>query len=124
MRVALLPDSIKRLVAKKLEVVVQSGAGAGACASDAEYEAAGARIAADAKAALEGCQAVVKVQPPTDAELALLPRGIALISLMYPLARREAVAAAAAAGISVVSLDAVPRTTLAQMMDVLGVPRG
>ncbi|MBK7860093.1 MAG: NAD(P) transhydrogenase subunit alpha [Archangiaceae bacterium] len=118
-RVALLPDSVKRLVGKKLEVVVQSGAGVGACVSDADYQAAGATIAADAKAALEGAQVALKVQPVSAAELAVLPRGITLVSLMYPLSRRKEVEAVAQAGLSLISLDAVPRTTLAQMMDVL-----
>ncbi len=118
-RVALLPDSVKRLVAKKVEVVVEAGAGLGACVADADYTAAGAKIAPDAKSAVDGAQAALKVQPPSDAELELLPKGIALVSLMYPLSRRAEVDAAAARGISVISLDAVPRTTLAQMMDVL-----
>jgi NAD(P) transhydrogenase subunit alpha len=118
-RVALLPDSVKRLVAKKVEVVIETGAGVGACVSDADYKAVGATIAPDAKAAVDGAQAALKVQPPSASELQVLPKGIALISLMYPLARRREVEAAARAGISVISLDAVPRSTLAQMMDVL-----
>ena len=94
-RVALVPDSVKRLVAKKIEVTIERGAGVGACFSDAEYQSAGAAIAADARAAVEGASAVLKVQPPTPEELALLPRGTTLISLMFPLARGEAIEAAA-----------------------------
>ncbi len=116
---ALVPESVKRLTGKKVEVVVEAGAGVRACFSDAEYAAAGATVVESAAAALEGASAVFKVQPPEPAELARLPKGITLVSLMYPLARREAVEAAAKAGVSVISLDAVPRTTLAQMMDVL-----
>jgi NAD(P) transhydrogenase subunit alpha len=118
-RVALVPESVKRLVTKKVEVVLEAGAGVGAGASDDDYKAVGAIIAPDAKAANAGAAAVLKVQPPSDAELELMPSGAALVSLMYPLSRREAVDAAAKRGLSVVSLDAVPRSTLAQMMDVL-----
>ncbi len=118
-RVALVPETVKRLVAKKVDICVETGAGLGACASDADYKAAGATVAPDARSAAEGCVAALKVQPPTDAELDALPKGCVLVSLMYPLARREAVEAAAQRGLSVISLDAVPRSTLAQMMDVL-----
>ena len=118
-RVAIVPESVKRLTGKKVEVVIESRAGAAASFSDAEYEAAGATVAPTAQEAIEGAAVVFKVQPVTDAEVALLPRGVTVVSLMFPLTRRAAVEAAAKAGLSIVSLDAVPRTTLAQMMDVL-----
>src|SRR4051812_13069611 len=89
-RVALLPESVKRLVGKKVEISVESGAGHGVGFSDEDYKAAGATVAADAKGANAGSAAVLKVQPPTDAELDTLPSGGCIVSLMYPLSRREA----------------------------------
>jgi NAD(P) transhydrogenase subunit alpha len=118
-RVALLPESVKRLVGKKVEVSVEAGAGLGCGFSDDDYKAVGATIGADAKSANASAEAVFKVQPPTEAELDAMPAGGCFVSLMYPLSRREAVDAVAKRGLSCISLDAVPRSTLAQMMDVL-----
>ena len=68
-RVALTPDSVGRLVAKKFAVSVQRGAGAGAHASDADYEAAGARLEPDAGALWRNGDVIVKVRPPSDDEI-------------------------------------------------------
>jgi NAD(P) transhydrogenase subunit alpha len=116
-RVAVVPESVKRWVAKKLEVVVAPGAGAGARASDEAYRAAGATV----DASLAGADIVVKVQPPTEAEIAALPEGTVLASLLYPLTPPGAKLARALAArkVTALALDAIPRTTLAQMMDVL-----
>jgi NAD(P) transhydrogenase subunit alpha len=118
-RVAFVPESVKRLVAKKIEVLVQAGAGNGACIADAEYEAVGAKIAPDARALYGGGDVIVKVQPPTDAEVALLKEGSTLVTLAYPLSHPALAKAIAARKVTLCSLDMIPRTTLAQMMDVL-----
>ncbi len=116
-RVALIPDSVKRLVGKKHEVIVAAGAGMGAGASDDEYREAGAIIGDGFTAG----DLILKVQPPTAAEIATLPQGSTLVSLLYPLTPGGASLAAALARrtITALALDAIPRTTLAQMMDVL-----
>jgi H+-translocating NAD(P) transhydrogenase subunit alpha len=116
-RVAIVPDSVKRLVARKLEVVVAAGAGDRAGASDDEYRAAGAQVGAPFAAG----DVIVKVQPPTLAEIGLLPEGSTLVSLLYPLTASGVTLARALAArkVTALSLDAIPRTTLAQMMDVL-----
>jgi NAD(P) transhydrogenase subunit alpha len=124
-RVAASPDTVKRLVGMGQEIVVESGAGAGCSFGDAAYEAAGARIAADAAAALGAGDIVLKVQRPLRAgegaldELALLKRGAVLIGLLQPLQRRDDVEAYAKAGIAAFAMELVPRISRAQSMDVL-----
>jgi proton-translocating NAD(P)+ transhydrogenase subunit alpha len=124
-RVAASPDTVKRLVGMGQEIVVESGAGAGCSFGDAAYEAAGARIAADAAAALGAGDIVLKVQRPLRAgegaldELALMKRGAVLIGLLQPLQRRDDVEAYAKAGIAAFAMELVPRISRAQSMDVL-----
>lgn len=118
-RVALTPDSAGRLVKSKVDVVVQGGAGERAGFPDDAYTAAGARVAADAASACAGSRAVLKVQPPTSDEIALLDPGTVLVSLMRP-GQHEAVAKLLAERrVSSLALELVPRITRAQSMDVL-----
>ena len=80
-RVAIVPDSVKRLAAKKIDVSVQSGAGASSFASDAEYLGAGARVDSSAEALLSDAAAVVQIHPPRVDEVARLAEGTVLVSL-------------------------------------------
>jgi NAD(P) transhydrogenase subunit alpha len=124
-RVAASPDSVKRMAGMGLEVLVESGAGAGSSFPDQAYEAAGAAIAADAKAALGEGDIVLKVQRPLHSgdgaldELALMKRGAVLIGMLQPLQYRQDVEAYARAGITAFAMELVPRITRAQAMDVL-----
>src|SRR5438876_10919947 len=118
-RVAITPDSVARLIRKGLAVSVQAGAGVGSQIIDADYEAAGARIEPDAAALWRAADLVVKIRPPTAAEVALVRNGSALVSLLYPLTNGALVRALTDRGATVLAADMVPRTTLAQMMDVL-----
>jgi NAD(P) transhydrogenase subunit alpha len=120
-RVALVPDAVGRLVRAGAEVVVQTGAGAGAHVDDAAYAAAGATLAPDAASACAGAAVVVKVQRPTADEAALVPEGAVLVSLMQPGtgAGGEVAARLAARAVSVLALELVPRISRAQSMDVL-----
>jgi len=118
-RVAVVPETVKRLVARKLEVSVEAGAGEGALASDRDYQDAGARVEPNAGALYTVADLVVKVHAPTPPELARLREGQALISLLYPLVNLELVKQLAARRVTALATDAIPRTTLAQMMDVL-----
>jgi len=65
-RVALIPETVKRLVAHKHPVLIESGAGAAAAASDAEYAAAGARVVATREELFAQAQVLLKIQPPSD----------------------------------------------------------
>ena len=118
-RVALTPDSAGRLVKYKVDVMVQRGAGERAGFPDDAYVAAGARVADGAAVTLAGAAVVLKVQPPTDAETALLAPGTVLLSLMRP-GQHEAIARRLAERqVSALALELVPRITRAQSMDVL-----
>ncbi|MGF1609649.1 MAG: Re/Si-specific NAD(P)(+) transhydrogenase subunit alpha [Kiloniellales bacterium] len=126
-RVAASPETVKKLVALGCEVVVEKGAGEGASLIDQAYKEAGATIAKDAKTALAGAEAVLKVQRPligemagdkTD-ELGLIPRGALLVAIFDPFRARDEVVAVAKAGVTGFAMDLMPRITRAQSMDVL-----
>jgi len=118
-RVAIVPESIKRLAAKKIDVSVEAGAGAASFASDDEYRAAGARVDASTEALLADADAVLQIRPPTVADVAKLKEGSTLVSLLFPLVDHDVVRALAARKVTSFAADMIPRTTLAQMMDVL-----
>ena len=124
-RVAASPDTVKQLKGLGLDVVVETGAGAAAFFIDSAYEAAGATIAGDEAAALDGADIVLKVQRPLIGgdgqldELTLIKRGAVLIGLLSPLQHADEVAAYARAGVNALAMELVPRITRAQTMDVL-----
>jgi H+-translocating NAD(P) transhydrogenase subunit alpha len=118
-RVSIVPESVKRLAAKKIETTVEAGAGAAAFASDEEYGAAGARVDSSLDALLADADAVVQIRPPRLEEVARLKEGSALVSLLYPLVDHAVVRALAARKVTAIAVDMIPRTTVAQMMDVL-----
>jgi NAD(P) transhydrogenase subunit alpha len=115
-RVAATPETVKKLVAAKHQVIVQSGAGVSASVTDDAYTAAGAQIgsAADAFA----CEMVLKVRAPSEQERAQIKSGTVLIGMLNPF-DAENLAAMAAAGLTAFALEAAPRITRAQSMDVL-----
>ena len=114
-RVAATPETVKKLAAKH-EIVVQSGAGLMASVIDEAYAAAGATVGSAADAF--GCDVVLKVRAPNAEERALMKRDAVLIGMLNPF-DAENIAAMAAAGLQAFSLEAVPRITRAQSMDVL-----
>jgi len=124
-RVACVPQTAARMVRAKHEVMVEAGAGQGAYFSDAQYQAVGARIVADPAELFGQADIVLKVNRPTaDAasgrcEIDLLPKGTVLVAVLAPPANVEMVQKLAEGGVSSFALDAVPRITRAQAMDVL-----
>ena len=118
-RVAISPDTAKKFHALNLDVVIERGAGTSAGFADAEYEAAGARLAGDGATLLSGANLVLKVRAPTDAELAAMAPGTALVGMLSPYGAREAVDAYATAGVDAFAMELVPRISRAQSMDVL-----
>jgi len=118
-RVAASPETVKKLVGLGADVVVESGAGAGASVPDETFREAGAEIAADLASALAGADLVFKVQGPMADELALMKPGQILVAMLNPLALREGVEALAKAGITAFAMELMPRITRAQSMDVL-----
>ncbi|MFN6060172.1 MAG: Re/Si-specific NAD(P)(+) transhydrogenase subunit alpha [Burkholderiales bacterium] len=115
-RVAVTPETAKKIIAQGHSLKVQSGAGVAASVTDAAYEAAGAQIT-DAAGAL-AAELVLKVRPPSAAELTHMKSGGALIGMLNPF-DAEGLQRIAAAGLTSFALEAAPRTTRAQSMDVL-----
>ena len=118
-RVALIPATVQKLVQQKHEVVVERDAGTAAFYPDQLYRDAGAEIADTAATACRGADLVVKVQAPGAEQAALIKSGAVLISLISPHANGPLLDQLAAAGVSALGLELVPRTTKAQSMDVL-----
>jgi NAD(P) transhydrogenase subunit alpha len=118
-RVAIVPETVRKLGAKKVEFIVQAGAGEGAFLADADYAAAGARIAATADELWAAADAVAKINEPSPEEVSRLREGTTVLSLLYPLSNPGLVKSLNERKATVISLDMIPRTTLAQSMDVL-----
>jgi NAD(P) transhydrogenase subunit alpha len=115
-RVAVTPETAKKLKAQGHTVRLESGAGLCASATDEAYVAAGAEIT-DTAGAL-GCDLVLKVRSPSADELTRMKPGAALVGMLDPF-NRDGLTALAAAKLTSFALEAAPRTTRAQSMDVL-----
>ena len=115
-RVAVTPETAKKIIAQGHTVHVQSGAGVAASVTDAAYEAVGAQIT-DAAGAL-GADLVLKVRAPSAIELSHMKSGSALVGMLNPF-DADGLQRIAAAGLTSFALEATPRTTRAQSMDVL-----
>jgi H+-translocating NAD(P) transhydrogenase subunit alpha len=117
-RVAMTPDTVKRLTASGVVVQVERGAGVESGHNDDAYVAAGATIVPDARHAYDA-DVVIKVQKPNARELELLRAGSTVIALLQPLSNHDLVRDLAERKVTSFSMDAIPRTTRAQSMDVL-----
>ncbi|SEL77504.1 NAD(P) transhydrogenase subunit alpha [Variovorax sp. YR750] len=115
-RVAVTPETVKKLVASGHTVRVQSGAGVAASVTDSAYQAAGAEIT-DQPGAFSA-DMVLKVRTPTESETSLLKSGAVVIGMLNPF-DAAGLQRLAAAGVTGFALEAAPRTTRAQSMDVL-----
>ncbi len=124
-RVAATPDTVKKFIGLGFEVVVEADAGLQSSIPDADYQAAGATVVADAATAVADADVILKVQRPILAdeqgqdELAMYKQGALVLAIMSPYSRPEAIDAYAKAGITAFALEFVPRITRAQSMDVL-----
>ena len=116
-RVALVPDIISKLTKAGLEVVIESGAGLTAQASDQDFIAAGAQIKSGD--VLKDADVVLSVQPLTPAQMNSLKKGAITISFLSPTGSADSITAAASAGVTAFSLESVPRISRAQSMDAL-----
>jgi H+-translocating NAD(P) transhydrogenase subunit alpha len=113
-RVALVPETVKKLVAKGHEVTVESQAGQAALVPDDLYADAGATIGDP-----WGAEVVVKVAPPSEAELSKLSGGQTLIGFLNPRGNPEGLQKVAATGVTAFAMEAIPRISRAQSMDAL-----
>jgi H+-translocating NAD(P) transhydrogenase subunit alpha len=123
-RVALVPESAKKLIQAGYEVAIEAGAGEAAGYPDAGYRDAGAAIVTDAAALLGSADFVLKVGPPAEAasgrdEIGWMRQGAIYLGSLMPLRNPEVARALAHRRITAFSTDAIPRTTRAQVMDTL-----
>jgi NAD(P) transhydrogenase subunit alpha len=118
-RVALVPEALGKLTAAGLEILVEQGAGAGSAIPDSAYADAGATVVSAVD--LYGqSDVVLRVQKPSASEVSVMRKGQALLGLLQPLIDPQTAKALADAGITAISLDAIPRTlSRAQTMDAL-----
>lgn len=124
-RVAMVPDIAGKLIKKGFEVLIQSDAGLNAGFTNQEYEKAGVKVLSDLQELYSKSDIILKVQRPIEHpqygknELELMKLGSLLITFLYSLHYPELPKKAAELGINIISMDAIPRTTLAQPMDAL-----
>ncbi len=116
-RVAATPATVTQLVGLGYEVVVETGAGAASSFPDEDYAAAGARVVPAAE--VWCANVVLKVNPPSTGEIGLIREGGTLIGLLSPALEPDLVAALSQRPITALAMDAVPRISRAQSMDVL-----
>ena len=115
-RVAATPETVKKYIAAGHSVLVEANAGVNASVPDSAYEAVGATIGSSAQAF--DCEMVLKVRAPSEAELVQIKSGTVVIGMLDPF-DNAMISAMANSGITAFALEAAPRTTRAQSMDVL-----
>src|SRR5215470_9656670 len=118
-RIAVSPETVKKLTAMGLQVKVEAGAGAGSRFSDQQLAAQGAQIAATAGEALGGADVLLKVRRPTADELKTLKRGAIVAAMLAPYDDRGGLDALAGTGAVLMAMEFMPRISRAQSMDVL-----
>jgi proton-translocating NAD(P)+ transhydrogenase subunit alpha len=118
-RVALVPESIKKLVSMKAKVAIESGAGNESGASDADYEAAGASVSKDRAALIKTADALLAVNRPSPEIVAKLNRGAVVISFLRPLDEPLMLKPMIESKITAFAMELIPRSTRAQAMDAL-----
>jgi NAD(P) transhydrogenase subunit alpha len=123
-RVALIPDSVARLVKQGVEIWVEAGAGEASFFSNEAYEAAGAKIIYDVGVLWSEAEVLLKVSVPKEHEINQLREGSILISFLNPLGKPEVVQQLANRKITAFGMEMIPRTSRAQSMDALSSQAG
>lgn len=123
-RVAATPETVKKLKAMGVEVVLEAGAGEESCFLDTAYVEAGAKLAQGTNAAIDGADIILKVQRPMQAgegvdEIIPLRKGMKLVGMLSPHSHKDMLTLYAEKGVDAFSLELIPRITRAQGMDVL-----
>ena len=118
-RVALIPETVRKLAAKKIGFVLESGAGEKAFFRDDDYREVGASVVSGFDDLVADADTIASINPPEGSRVARLKEGSTWISLLYPLSSRDLVIQIADRKVVSIALDMIPRTTLAQSMDVL-----
>ena len=118
-RVAIVPKSISKLMSLGFEVMVETNAGVSAAFTDADYINAGASIVAGAKEAIDQSDVIVKINPPSSEDLANLKSGQIWVSQLFHRLNEDLILSLESQGVKGLSLDAMPRISRAQSMDIL-----
>ena len=118
-RVAVIPDTVKKLVKLGAELTVEAALGQGAGFADEAYTEAGATIASNRNDILANSDILLRIRKPESAEVGQIKQGSIHISYLDPFNEGELVDALAIQGVSAVSMEMIPRTTLSQKMDAL-----
>ena len=118
-RVALVPESIKKLAAAKVEVWIEAGAGEAAGVNDSDYQAAGAKVTTDRTQLLPAADVLVTVQRPSSSYMAALRPGSVILGFLRPLDEPTALEPAIGLKLTTFAVELIPRITRAQAMDAL-----
>ncbi len=118
-RVALMPDSVQKLVAAKASVSIEAGAGLGAARTDDDYTSAGATVESDRSALLANADVLVCVSRPAAEDLKRMKKGAVVLGFLRPLDEPAKLIPALEQGLTTFSMELVPRITRAQAMDAL-----
>ena len=118
-RVALIPDTVKKMVKLGADITVESALGQGSGFADEEYAEAGAAVSSDRNGMLGQSDIILRIRKPEGHEVGKLKQGCIHISYLDPFNEGELVDALAQQGISAISMEMIPRTTLSQKMDAL-----
>jgi NAD(P) transhydrogenase subunit alpha len=118
-RVALMPDSVQKLVAAKASVTIERGAGLGAARTDDDYLQAGATVVDDRKAALAAADVLVTVNRPSKQDFIDLKAGAVVLGFLRPLDEPKELTPCLESGLTTFAMELVPRITRAQSMDAL-----
>jgi NAD(P) transhydrogenase subunit alpha len=119
LRVAATPKTVKRLQKQGFEVYIQHNAGVKANYSDKEFEEAGAKIVSSAADIYGTMDIVLKVKEPTTEEVGMMKEGLVLLSYLWPAQNQDLLQKLADKKVNAVAMDAIPRISRAQKMDVL-----
>ena len=118
-RIALMPESIKKLIALKATVLIESSAGLGAARSDDDFREAGAEISTDRNALLESADVLAVVNRPKEEDFNRLKKGAVVIGFLRPLDEPKTLQPALTRGLTTFAVELIPRITRAQSMDAL-----
>jgi len=118
-RVALMPDSVRKIVTLNVTVKVESGAGLGAARTDDDYREAGAEVSPDRTALLESTDLLAVVNRPSEQDMDRLPRDSVVLGFLRPLDEPAALTHAVAQHLTTFAVELIPRITRAQAMDAL-----
>lgn len=120
LRVGATPKTVQRLTKKQgFDVFIQKGAGKRSNYADNEYEKAGATVLATIEEIYQKADIILKVLAPTDSEIEMMHKGLVTLSYLWPAQNPEMLEKLAAKGVNAIAMDAVPRISRAQKMDVL-----